>query len=201
MLPIPILFIFGGLPACGKTTVARELAKKTGACHLRIDTLEQSLVRTGCCLQDELEGKGYQIACELAKDQLSNGVSVIADCVNPIELTRNWWRNVANKARCVTFEVEFICSDAVLHRSRAENRIGDIAGLKLPTWNEIQQRNYETWTRNHLVLDTSEFSPDDAVAKIMNSLTHAEEVDSARSVAFPISRIDADNPIIRCGDQ
>lgn len=39
----PTLFIFSGLPATGKTTLAQQLAKKTNTVYLRIDTVEQGL--------------------------------------------------------------------------------------------------------------------------------------------------------------
>ena len=103
---------------------------------------------------------------------------MIADCVNPIELTRNWWRNVAAEMQCKTLEVEFICSDASLHRSRSENRICDLAGMKLPDWNAIQQRTYEIWTSDHLILDTAKYSVGEAVEQIMESRARAICLDS-----------------------
>lgn len=163
----PVLFIFGGLPACGKTTVAKALARKIGACHLRIDTLEQAIVRVGLCSPGKLQGEGYQIARELAKDQLANGVSVIADCVNPLELTRDWWRAVANSAECRAIEVEFVCSDLSLHRHRAESRASDIEGLVQPDWNAIVQREYESWTQEHLVLDMAHLTVNETVIHIL----------------------------------
>jgi len=39
-----MLTIFGGLPGTGKTTIARELARQTGAIHLRIDSIEQAIM-------------------------------------------------------------------------------------------------------------------------------------------------------------
>ncbi len=164
-----ILFLFGGLPGTGKSTVAGALAAATGAWHLRLDTLEQALIRVGLCTRETLQGKGYEVACALAGEQLARATSVIADCVNPLELTRNWWRAVASAASCRTLEVEFICSDAALHRERAESRFVDIPGLKLPTWAEIQAREYEPWTTPHLVLDTARLPVDAAVARILDA--------------------------------
>ncbi len=169
----PVLFILGGLPACGKTSVARVLAGKIGAFHLRIDTLEQALVRAGMCTMGEIEGKGYQIACEIAKDQLKNGISVIADCVNPLELTRGWWRLAAESAGCKTAEIEFICSDQNLHRRRAETRANDIDGLRLPDWNAIQARQYEAWNNPHLILDMAKLSLDEAAERIADYIKTA----------------------------
>ncbi len=42
-IPSPMLIIFGGLPATGKTTIAKELARQIGATYLRIDTIEQAI--------------------------------------------------------------------------------------------------------------------------------------------------------------
>ncbi|MEU0072867.1 AAA family ATPase [Streptomyces sp. NPDC006332] len=37
----------GGLPGAGKTTLARLLAARIGAVRLRVDTIEQAIVRSG----------------------------------------------------------------------------------------------------------------------------------------------------------
>ena len=42
-----MLIIFGGLPATGKTTIARELARQLGAVHVRIDSIEQAIWDSG----------------------------------------------------------------------------------------------------------------------------------------------------------
>lgn len=42
-----MLIVMGGLPGTGKTTLARLLAARIGAVHLRVDTIEQAIVRSG----------------------------------------------------------------------------------------------------------------------------------------------------------
>jgi predicted kinase len=42
-----MLIILGGLPATGKTTIARELARQLGAAHVRIDSIEQAIWDSG----------------------------------------------------------------------------------------------------------------------------------------------------------
>ena len=54
-----ILFIFSGLPAVGKSTLARFLVKEFGAVYLRIDTIEQGL-KDLCRIN--VEGEGYRLA-------------------------------------------------------------------------------------------------------------------------------------------
>lgn len=81
-------YIFSGLPGSGKTTLARFLARRVGAAHLRIDTIEQAL-RDLCSV--DVQGEGYRLAYRVAADILSSGGSVAADSCNPIELTRREW--------------------------------------------------------------------------------------------------------------
>lgn len=38
-----MLIVFSGLPSTGKTTVASDLATRTSAVYLRIDTIEQAV--------------------------------------------------------------------------------------------------------------------------------------------------------------
>ncbi|MGJ4892862.1 AAA family ATPase [Bradyrhizobium sp. HKCCYLRH3099] len=150
----PILIVFGGLPATGKTTVARELTIRLGAIHIRIDTIEQALRAAG----REVGALGYVIAAELAADNLKLGRTTVVDCVNPVRASREGWREIAESQSARLVEIELVCSDTVLHRQRAENRSPDRSGLRHPTWDEIVNRHYEPWDRAHLVLDTATHS-------------------------------------------
>ena len=143
-----MLIIFAGLPGVGKTTIARELARRIGAVHLRIDTIEQALQSS------PLSDEGYRVAYAIAEDNLRIGRTVIADSVNPLQLTRDAWREVASRAQVEALEIEVTCSDLEEHRRRVETRITDIPGMKLPTWEEVISREYHPWDRQPLVIDT-----------------------------------------------
>ena len=160
-----MLVILGGLPGTGKTTIAREFARALEAIHIRIDTIEQA-IRNSSLAPAEVNEAGYLVAFALAEDNLRLGRTVIADSVNPIELTRAAWREVANRAGTSFTEVELICSDLAEHRRRIETRQADIDGFKLPTWEEVVARDYEPWTDDHIVIDTATLATGHIITKL-----------------------------------
>jgi predicted kinase len=150
----PLLVVFGGLPGTGKTSIARDVARLTGGFYLRIDSIEQVL-RASEPLAGELNDRGYRISYAVAGDNLALGSLVVADSVNPIEQTREAWRQVALDSGSPLLEVEVVCSDIEEHRRRVEARSSDIPGLRLPTWEEVRTRKYDPWRSDHLVIDTA----------------------------------------------
>ena len=152
----PVLIVFSGLPGTGKTTVSCELTRRLEATYIRIDAIEQTLQAAGLTVGT----MGYAIANALAAENLKLGRVVIADCVNPVVASRIGWRQTALQRSARIAEIEVVCSDLALHRQRVESRTSDINGLKLPTWDEIVNRDYEPWDREHLVLDTADSSLD-----------------------------------------
>ena len=146
-----MLLIFGGLPGVGKTAVAAGMARDIGAVHLRIDSIEQAMRNSGVTVSGP---EGYEVAYAVAADNLAIGRTVVADSVNPIEITRAAWRDVARRAGSRYVEIEVVCSDSSEHRRRVETRKADIAGHRLPTWREVCDREYEPWEAD-IVLDTA----------------------------------------------
>ena len=139
-----MLVIFGGLPGSGKTTIALSLAERLQAVHVRVETIEQALRDSGM-LNAEVGPAGYMAAYGVAEDNLRLGRTVIADSVNPIQITRDAWLQVAKRAGTRAIEVEVVCSDKAEHRRRAETRLTDVEGLVKPSWDEIVNRTYDDW--------------------------------------------------------
>jgi predicted kinase len=166
---MPTLIAFGGLPGTGKTAVARELARKLGAVYLRIDSIEQAIRDSGI-LDKPIYDEGYRVAYALAEDNLRVGRTVISDCVNPLRITRDAWVAVADRAKARVVEVEVMCSDSKQHQRRVENRVPDISGLNLPSWDEVISREYEPWQRQHVVVDTAHSSVEDNVNQLLKLL-------------------------------
>jgi len=154
----PTLIVLGGLPGSGKTTLARALARRIPVAHIRVDTIEATLIHAG--FAERITGpEGYAVAFRLAGDQLAVGLSVVADTVNPMPETREWWRDVAAQHGARVVEVELECSDAAVHRARVGERVSDIPGLRVPTWQHVLDREYHAWEPD-LRLDSARATPD-----------------------------------------
>ncbi|GET45586.1 AAA family ATPase [Capnocytophaga felis] len=163
----PILFVFSGLPASGKSTLAQRVASKFTAAYLRIDTIEQAF-RDLCNF--DVEGEGYRMAYRIASDNLRLGLNVIADCCNPIALTRNEWKNVAQNTNSFLINIEVVCSDKEQHQKRVFNRVSEIENLQLPNWEAISKYHYENWTENRIQIDTSNKTIEDSVTELFSEI-------------------------------
>jgi predicted kinase len=168
-----MLIIFGGLSGSGKTTIARELAAQIGAVYLRVDSIEQALRDSGTATEP-MNDAGYRIAYALAEENLRLGNTVVADSVNPLAVTRDAWISVAGRAGARFLEIEVVCSDLTEHRRRIETRRSDIAGLRLPSWDDVLSREYQPWQRERVVVDTSSSSADEIVGRLRALLPKAE---------------------------
>jgi len=164
-----MLIVLSGLPGVGKTTIAQILARQCSASYVRVDAIEQAILSSSHT-QNELGALGYVIAYEIARSNQCLGGNLVADAVNPLTAIRETWRAVAASAASDIFEVEVVCSDTKEHRRRVENRKADIPGHVLPTWEEIQRREYEPWSSHRLVIDSALVSPDDSASIIFENL-------------------------------
>jgi predicted kinase len=116
---------------------------------------------------------GYLAAYRLASDNLGLGRMVVADSVNPLEITRDAYRRVALDAGVGFLEVEVLCSDIEVHRKRVETRQTELEGLVPPTWSEVRAHHYEAWNRRHLVLDSASLSVTESVEAIIEAMAAA----------------------------
>ena len=163
----PTLFIFSGLPGSGKSTIAQRLSKKLGIAYLRIDTVEQGL-KDLCNIN--VYDEGYRLSYRIVEDNLKLGISIIADSCNPIELTRSDWNEIARKSNSAYVNIEVKCSNKFEHRKRVETRESSIAGLKIPTWEDVKNREYHLWTSDRLLIDTADKTIDESVNELLTEL-------------------------------
>lgn len=155
----PVLVALSGLPGVGKTTIAKALAMASGATLLRLDTIEQALRAAG--------PGGYAVAYRLAAENLALGRDIIADCVNPMAITREAFAACAREGGGRLIDVEVICTDRKAHRRRLEARVADIEGLAVPDWAAVAAHPMEPWTEPRVMLDTSRRSVGEAVALLL----------------------------------
>jgi predicted kinase len=165
----PMLIVLAGLPGAGKTSIGRELARQLGAAYVRIDSIEQAM-RDRPAVHESLDDAGYRVGYAVAEDNLRLGLTVVADSVNPVRLTRDGWVAVANRAGVRAMEVELRCSDAEEHRRRVETRTVDIPGLRLPEWSEVLAREYHEWDHDHVGIDTAGRSVEQCVRMVQQAL-------------------------------
>lgn len=159
-----MLIIFGGLPGTGKSTLALRLAGETGAVYLRIDTIERTMAGVEAAFS--VGKRGYLVAYAVAEDNLRLGRTVIADSVNPLEITRTAWRNVAARAGVNAVEIEVVCSDRAEHRRRVETR----AALIPVTWQDVVDRDFQRWSGDHIRIDTAGQEIEESFAALRRAL-------------------------------
>ncbi len=170
-MPMATLISLSGVPGVGKTTIARALATRIRGIHLRVDSVEAAL-KNSLLKIHPAEDAGYLALAAIAKDNLALGLDVIADTVNPVEVSRQLWFETATAARALLLNVEIMCSDERLHRQRVERRTSDIEGLVVPDWERVTARYFEPWSKERLVLDTALLTTEDCILEISAALNH-----------------------------
>jgi predicted kinase len=167
-----VLTVVGGLPASGKSTIAAILARQTSTPYLRVDRIEQAIVAWST-LTHPVGPVGYAVAHAIAAEQLQLGQDVLVECVNPSAITRDGWVGTATAADAGLVEVEVTCSDPDEHRRRVTERPSDVEGLVKPDWAAVATRDYEPWSRDHLVIDSAVTAPEVAAERIAQAVATA----------------------------
>jgi predicted kinase len=164
---MPTLYVFAGLPGTGKTTLSRRLARDIAAVHLRIDTIENAFCSGGTLLKGP---EAFLIAYEIAADNLRLGLTVIADAVNALPVTRLAWRNVAHSCGAQLVQIEVVCSDKTEHRRRVGSRLPEPGAPELITWHDVVNREYQPWDERHHFVDTANRTSDESYSQLRQLL-------------------------------
>ena len=135
--------------------------------YLRVDTVEQGL-RELCSFK--VEGEGYRLSYRVIRDNLELGLSCISDSCNPIELTRYEWQQVAVSVGASFVNIEVSCSDSNEHEYRVNTRESEVTNLKLPDWQQVQDRHYESWKTDVVKVDTAGQKIETSFAELVEKL-------------------------------
>jgi predicted kinase len=167
----PKLIILAGLPGSGKSTLAEALSRHFSLPLFSVDPIEAAMWRGGLP-RNQTGIAAYAVAQALAEEHLRLGHSVVIDAVNPVEVPRAAWRNLAAKCRANLKIIECICANEATHRRRVEARIRGIDGMAEVSWADVEKRGaeYEAWTDARLTLDTSAQPPERLLAEAVRYL-------------------------------
>jgi predicted kinase len=159
----PQLVVFAGTPGTGKTSLARTVARELKAVYLAKDTIKDCLValaeRTKLDQAQQIAGPlSYELLVDLARDNLSLGLSVVLDSPAGYQVFRERVKGLARSAKVELRLIECICTDEKLLRQRVESRSQDLPAYRTRDWTTYQQdlAQYERLTERRLVVDTAE---------------------------------------------
>ena len=184
-----LLLVLAGRPGTGKTTLGKLLTAELGAAYLRADAMVMPLMRSRLT-EDPAEAAraAYEVAPEVAAENLQVGRSVVFDGLNATHTQRAAWRPVAIPEGADLLMVETTLSDPEEHPRRVNERQGESEGYLGPLWDSIQTYPYDPWdeARNgpHLVVDMS-----DARAGLRVVMSRVRELRNRLDVAAPKERL------------
>ena len=162
-----MLIIFSGLPATGKTTLARDVAKKTGAIILRTDVIRKELFAEPKYTEEEKE-QVYNEMFLRAEKFLIKGDVVILDANFYLQSLRDRARDVAHQFGKEFFIVECILDEEkVLECMGARISKGDASDANsIKIYRKIKSL-WEPIREPHIVIDTSE---EGALAEVLEKI-------------------------------
>jgi len=156
-----LLLVFTGLPGCGKTTLARQIACTIGIPIFSKDRVQSALVQQN--LAPRATTDGYLLILNLAEEQLSLGVSCILDAVFPLAGFRQSLEEIATRHGAKLRVVRCLCSDEAIWRQRMQGRTQYHDYWTPVGWEEVERLKaiYEPWPTSIPILQIDAInSPD-----------------------------------------
>lgn len=140
-----VLVVLSGRPGTGKTTIGRLLAGRLQAAYLRTDVIAGPMLVDGLTEDKARAGRvAYNVAREIAIENLRGGVPVLIDGVHATHERRALWRDVSEATDCRLIQFEMTLADGGEHRRRVESRQSQ--GYIGPTWEQILNMEYDDWS-------------------------------------------------------
>lgn len=151
-----MLLVFSGLPATGKTTLAKKVARKINAEVLRTDAIRKEIIREPKYTEEEKE-LVYREMFSRAEKLISSGKNVILDANFYRQSQRDETRKIAGRTGTKFFLIEAICpEDKIRGRMKLRKKSGDESDAKKMEIYYKIKRAWEPISGPHIVVDTSE---------------------------------------------
>lgn len=170
----PSLVVLSGLPASGKSHLAREITRRQPFAVLESDSLRKALVKRPSYSQQE-SARLFAACHALLEDLLSRGVPCLFDATNLKEAYRRPLYDIAERTGARLLIVEVCAADDVISRrleARLRSANPEDRSDATPDVYESMRREAEPIEREHIVVDASaEISP--AVDEVLQHLSGA----------------------------
>lgn len=149
------------------------MARRTGAVHLSVDAVEESILACGLPSGWQVGVAAYEATRAMAEQNLGLGHVVVVDAVNDSEGARNTWRTAGSRTGASVDFVYLVISDVQEHERRLSARERGLTHVGEPTWTEVQRRRagYATWSDEVVELDTAAQTADEIAAALAERLS------------------------------
>ena len=160
-LSAPLVVVFSGPPATGKSTLADTIGRELPAPVIAWDWLVAGLTPFADVQRvleemerDTYRDVGYSLMSQLVEKQLRNEQPVILDCVVRARALDRWSEIAAVHGAPIRV-IECVCSDIEIHESRVVGRVRAIPGWNELDWKfvKISRTTYEPLAVDKIVVD------------------------------------------------
>lgn len=166
------LFMFSGVPASGKSTIATLVATHYKIPYFARDDTQRFLFQQGLVTENTVDG--YLWMLEMARVQLNIGVGCVLDAVFGKQGFRDDVQAIAEITGAKFIPVYCTCSDEILWKTRWHQRAATNhpAHWNNPTWADVERiaNNFEDWTHPDVIhldaVDRIEANLDKVIGKI-----------------------------------
>ncbi|MEO1288200.1 MAG: AAA family ATPase [Chloroflexota bacterium] len=166
------LFMFSGVPASGKSTIAKAVATHYKLPYFSRDNTQRFLYQRGLVSKNTVDG--YLWMLEMGRVQLSVDVGCVLDAVFGKQGFRYEAQAIAEQFGAQFVPVYCYCSDETLWKSRWHQRAesNHPAHWNNPTWADVERiaSNFESWLDKDVIYLDAVDNVEVNMAKIVDML-------------------------------